>query len=275
MDIKALNNEFSLLDNKKDRYLLILIVFIFSVFFINLFKPWNIGRWYSDSGFIQFLRLSSYGLVVSLVLLFTQFPLRKIFKQEKFRLKTYILWLFIEIAFISLVYIFFYGNPIGNFINDFLFSLKYTLLGIFIPYSFALLIIYYKNQKAEIEQLQTKISQPNEKKLMAFKDENNKIKFSILAKDLLFLESTDNYVSVFYILDNKTQRQLLRNTLKNLENTLNEHSVLRCHRSYMVNTQNIEFVKKEGKKLNIKIRLTDKDIPVSEKYSPQFLDFLS
>jgi hypothetical protein len=275
MNFNFVNNKFSLLDTKKDRHLLIVIVLIFSILFINLFKPWNIGRWHSDSGFIQFLRLSSYGLVVALVFLFTQFPLRKIFNQQQFKFKTYILWLFIEISFISLVYIFLYGNPIGNFINDFLFSLRYTLLGICIPYSFALLIIYYKNQKAEIEQLQTKISKPSEKKLIAFKDENHKIKFSVLGKDLLLIESTDNYVSVFYILNDKVQRQLLRNTLKNLEELLKENYIIRCHRSYMVNPKNVEFVKKEGKKLNIKVRLMDKTIPVSQKYSSLFLDFLS
>jgi len=275
MNLNFANDKFTLLDAKKDRYLLVIIVFIFSILFINLFKPWNIGRWYSDSGFIQFLRLSSYGLVVALVFLFTQFPLRKIFNQQEFQLKTYILWLFIEISLISLVYIFLYGNPIGNFLNDFLFSLRYTLLGIFIPYSFALFIIYYKNQKAEIEQLQTKISKPAEKKLIAFKDENGKIKFSLLARDLLLLESTDNYVSVFYILNEKVHRQLLRNTLKNLEKLLKENLIIRCHRSYMVNPENVEFVKKDGKKLNIKVRLMDKTIPVSQKYSSLFLDFLS
>ena len=168
-----------------------------------------------------------------------------------------------------------YGNPIGNFVNDLVYALRYTLLGIWIPYSFAILIIYYINQREEILHLQTKISQPAAKKLIAFKDENDKIKFSVLAKDLLILESTDNYVSVFYILEDKVQRELLRNTMKNLEETFKESSVIRCHRSFMVNYENVEFVKKAGKKLNLKVRLMDKTIPVSEKYSPLFLDFLS
>uniref|UniRef100_UPI003217ECCD LytTR family DNA-binding domain-containing protein n=1 Tax=uncultured Draconibacterium sp. TaxID=1573823 RepID=UPI003217ECCD len=275
MNFKFLNNQFNLLDDKRDRFLLILIVLVFSIFFINLFTPWNIGRWYSDSGFIKFLRLSSYGIVVALVLLFTQFPLRKQLRQPHFKIKTYLLWLLIEIALISLVYIFMYGNPVGNFVNDFLFSIKYTLLGICIPYSFALLIIYYKNQKAEIKQLQTKIAQTPDKKLIVFKDENGKIKFSVLAKDLLVLESTDNYVSVFYILDGKVQRELLRNTMKKMEESFKESSVIRCHRSFMVNSENVEFVKKSGKKLNLKVRFMDKTIPVSEKYSSLFLAFLS
>jgi len=275
LNLNFLNNDFTLLDKKRDKYLLALIILVFTIVFINLFKPWNIGRWYSDSGFIKFLRLSSYGVVVASVLLFTQFPLRRLFKVETFKIKTYILWLFIEVILICMVYIIMYGNPIGNFINDLVYALRYTLLGIWIPYSFAILIIYYKNQREEILLLQTRISQPSTKKLIAFKDENDKIKFSVLAKDLLILESTDNYVSVFYILEGKVQRELLRNTMKNLEETFKESSVIRCHRSFMVNSQNVEFVKKAGKKLNLKVRLMDKTIPVSEKYSSLFLDFLS
>ena len=274
MNLTFLNKEFSLIDKKQDKFLLIIIVFVFSLFFINLFEPWNIGRWYSDSGIIKFLRLSSYGFVVALVFLFTQFPLRKLFKQQKFRIKTYILWIIFEIILISLVYIFLYGNPIGNFANDFIFSLKYTVLGIIIPYSFAILIIYYKNQQAEIRSLQKMTSYPSDKKMIAFRDEKEKIKFSVLTKDLLFLESTDNYVSVHYILENKVQRKLLRNTLKKLEETLDDDSIIRCHRSFMVNMKNIEFVQKEGKKINVKMKMLDTDIPVSPKYSPLFLELL-
>ena len=275
MSISFLNKKFTLLDNKDDRYLLILVVFIFSVIFLNIFQPFNISRWYSDSGFIQFLRLSSYGFVIAIVFLFTQFPLRKIFNLQEFKLKNYLLWLIIEIALINLVYIFLYGNPIGNFINDLGFSLKYSLLSIWLPYSFAILIVYYKNQREEIKSLKTTVAKSPEKRLVVLKDENGKIKFSVLANDLLVLESTDNYVSVFYILQNKVQRKLLRNSLKNMEEMLKESGIMRCHRSFMVNPANVEFMQKKGKKLNIKIKHFDKSIPVSEKYSSPFLDFLS
>jgi hypothetical protein len=275
MNLNFLNNNFNLLDKKEDRYLLIFVVFIFSVIFLNVFQPFNITRWYSDSGLIQFFRLSSYGFVIAIVFLFTQFPLRKIFKIPAFKIKSYLLWLVIEIALINLVYIFLYGNPIGNFRNDLIFSLKYTLMSIWLPYSFAILIVYYKNQRAEIASLKLNANKPTEKRSIIFKDENDKIKFSVLSKDLLLLESTDNYVSVFYFLDNKVQRKLLRNSLKNMEEMLKENSIVRCHRSFMVNPANVEFMQKEGKKLKIKLRNFDKPIPVSEKYSTPFLSFLS
>ncbi len=270
-----LNKNFTLLDKKEDRYLLIVVVFVFCVIFLNVFEPFNIGRWYSDSGFIQFLRLSSYGFVIAVVFLFTQFPLRKFFNIKEFKIKTFLLWLIIEIALINLAYIILYGNPIGNFINDLGFSLKYTLLSIWLPYSFAVLIVYYKNQRNEIESLKTRVNKLPEKRLIVFKDENGKVRFSVVANDLLLLESTDNYVSVFYILQNKVQRKLLRNTLKNLEEMLKENSIIRCHRSFMVNPVNVEFMQKEGKKLQLKIKHVEKTIPVSEKYSSPFPDLLS
>ena len=123
--------------------------------------------------------------------------------------------------------------------------------------------------------LKTNANKPPEKRLLVFKDENGKIKFSVLPKDLLLLESTDNYVSVFYILQNKVQRKLLRNTLKNMEEMLKENSIVRCHRSFMVNIANVDFMQKEAKKFNIKIKHLDKVIPVSEKYSSPFLSFLT
>ncbi len=274
-NLSFLNHPVKLLDRKPDRYLLILVVLLFSVVFVNIFQPFNIARWYSDSGLIQLLRLSGYGVIIALVFLFTQFPLRRLFKVQHFTVKTYILWLIIELALINLSYIFVYGNPIGNFINDLGFSLKYTLLSIWLPYSFAILIVYYKNQRDEIEVLKNSANKPTEKRLIVFKDENGKTKFSILVADLLLLESTDNYVSVFYILQNKVQRKLLRNSLKNMEEMLKENAIIRCHRSFMVNPANIEFMQKDGKKLNIKIKQFDRSIPVSEKYSSPFLDFLS
>nr|WP_321357405.1 LytTR family DNA-binding domain-containing protein [uncultured Draconibacterium sp.] len=275
MNLKVLNNSFSLLDRKKDRYLLVIIVLVFSIFFINVFKPWNIGRWYSDSPIIQFLRLSSYGFVSSLVLLFTQFPLRKFLHQQTFKVKYYLLWILIEIVLISLVYIFLYGNPIGNFINDFLFSLKYTVLGILIPYTFALLLIYYKKHSEEIEQLKNQLSGTDTNQLLTFTDEKGKPRFSVRSKDFLYIESTDNYVTVNFMLEGKLQRKLLRNTMKNMESQLGSETILRCHRSFMVNTQNVDFVEKENKKLNLHLHSSEATVPVSEKYSPLLLTVLS
>jgi hypothetical protein len=273
MNSTFLNKSFPLLDSKKDRYFLILFCFAFSVLFINLFVPFNINRWFSDSALVQFLRLSSYGFVVALVLLFSQFPLRNLFGVNSFSIKSFALWFTLEISTTSLVYIFLYGNPLGNFVNDFFFSLRYTFLGIALPYSVALLIIYYKTQRSELKELKgIKIETSG---LVSFKDEYDKIRFSAPADHIIMLESTDNYVSVYYLANGKEQRTLVRNSLKNLESELAEKGFIRCHRSFIVNSRNIGFVEKKGKKILIRMQHADKVIPVSEKYSSRFLSFLS
>ncbi len=265
--LSVLNRDFKLLDDKKDRLLFISICFVFAVLFINIFVPFNINRWGSDSGFIQFIRLSSYGFVVGIVFLFTQFPLRKWFNTSHFKIKSYILWLLIEISLISLVYIFLYGNPIGNFYNDLVFSLKYTTLGILLPYSFSMMLINYKNQKKKLKELHRKIEKPVFQNLINFSDENGKIKFSIQKKDLLFLESTDNYITIYYKTENKLQRKLIRNSLKNIEESLREQSIIRCHRTYMINISKIESIQRENKQIQLKIEGYENLIPVSRKYT--------
>jgi hypothetical protein len=275
MNLSFSNRPFPLLDKKQDRYFLILFCLVFGILFINIFVPFNINRWFSDSAFIQFLRLSSFGLIVSLVLWFTQFPLRTVFKIHSFTIKSFSLWFLLETILTSLVYIFLYGNPLGNFVNDFIFSLKYTFLGIVLPYSFVLVIIHYKNRQNKISPQQVNLNQPLEKSLISFKDESGKIRFSAQPADVLLLESTDNYITVHYLFGGKVHRKLLRNTLKNIEDTMSKNGFIRCHRSFMVNTQNISFVQKEGKKMVIRFKQFDKVIPVSEKYSSLFLRFLS
>ena len=272
--LNFLHKSFTLLDHKTDRYLIIAIIFAFSVLFINTFEPWNIGRWYSDSGLIEFMRLSSYGLVVTLVLLFTQFPLRKFFKQQQFTVITFSLWFIIEISLISLVYILLYGNLIGNFLNDFFFSIRYTLLGVILPYSFALLIINFKNQRREIAGLKRKLALPAQKKLIGFFDDKGNLKFSLLPKDILLLEASDNYVVIHYMSEEKVRRELLRNTMKTMEEDLKQSAIIRCHRSFMVNPEKIEYLKKTGKKRWLKIHKIEEQIPVSEKYSSLYSDFL-
>jgi hypothetical protein len=245
-------------------------VFVFSVAFLNLFVPFNINRWYSDSGIIQFLRLSSYGFIVALVFLFTQFPLRNWLKQKQFKIKFYIIWLLIEIILISLVYMLLYGNPIGNFVNDFVFSIRYTVLGIILPYSFALMFIYYKNQRTEIFNLRKNIEVPPTENLLKLSDENNRIKFSVLSSNLLYLEGADNYVYIYYLENEKVKREILRNSLKNLEERLKQESIIRCHRSYIVNSRKIESGKKSGKTIHLKLTHVAEIIPVSPKYQSLF-----
>lgn len=106
-------------------------------------------------------------------------------------------------------------------------------------------------------------------------DDRNKLIFSVLRKELLMIESSDNYVSIYYLLNDKVKREVLRKTMSSLEALFQGSTMIRCHRSYMVNVEQIEYVKKEGKKLQIKVYAIDNTLPVSNTYNSLFLDYIT
>lgn len=272
--INFINRDFDLLDKRNDRLFVILTCMTISIIFTNVFVPFNVDRWFRDSGIQQFMRLSSYGVVFAIVFLLTQFPLRRLFGIARFKVKTYLLWLFIELSIISMIFVFMYDRAEGDFLNDYIFSLKYTFLGILIPYVIALLVVYIRNQQVEIKKLNKNVIREYID-LISFKDENQNVKFSLKNADLLFLESTDNYVAIYYMSSGKIKRSLIRNTLKALEEKQLPENIIRSHRSYMVNLMNIEYIRKRKRIYQIKLKNYDTLLSVSQKYKQRFQDILN
>ncbi|MCO5267112.1 MAG: LytTR family transcriptional regulator [Lentimicrobium sp.] len=84
---------------------------------------------------------------------------------------------------------------------------------------------------------------------------------------LIYLEAADNYVYIHYLDGNKPVRQLLRNNLKKLEEELVKTSLVRCHRSYMVNSNRVMLIRREKEGLTLELDLPEKqNIHVSKSY---------
>ena len=101
---------------------------------------------------------------------------------------------------------------------------------------------------------------------MDFYSENEKSKISILSQALLFIKSEDNYVELFYLSKDKVRSELLRNSLKTIEDAYKDTKYLvRCHRSYMINPSQIVKIidKKPQPVLDLWHSIS---IPVSGKY---------
>ncbi|MDA3821943.1 MAG: LytTR family DNA-binding domain-containing protein [Bacteroidales bacterium] len=200
--------------------------------------------------------------------------MRKWFGIAHFKVKTYFLWVLIEIALVSTIYVILFDREPGGFILDYIYSLQYTILGMLIPYIFSLFIIHNRYQRFEIKNLSKNIVK-GYNDLINFKEENQNVKFSIINADLLFLEATDNYVSIYYLNNGDVKRSLIRNTLKALELEQLPENIIRCHRSYMVNLKHIEYVKKNNRSFQIKLKNYDQLLQVSQKYKPAFLEILN
>lgn len=106
---------------------------------------------------------------------------------------------------------------------------------------------------------------------MTIVDENEKPILTVKPSCLLFLKSEDNYVSVFFLRNKEVKKDIVRTSLKKLEQELPIPPLLRTHRSYMVNIDQLATVNKKHKGYEIWLNgLTSGPIPVSASYRKTF-----
>ncbi len=286
MDInELLNRKFTLIDSKKNRVFLVVFNSVFLILFLNIYLPFNIEQWAGTEEGNYLLILSLFWLIASLIIAFSQFVLRYLFKQNEFIIKTYLIWIFFEYFIIGIILTIIFSdfNSFISFLMELGFSVRLIFAIAIIPNALVILILSllkYKREMSEkeeeIEELRIerkKVVVSNE--LINLPDDKGSIKFSLPLDDMLYLESTDNYVVVFYTSNGVVKKELLRNSLKKLENVFGDLPLKRCHRSYMVNLNNLSLVKKSGQKMILSLSNTSETIPVSKTYQKEFNEFLN
>lgn len=105
--------------------------------------------------------------------------------------------------------------------------------------------------------------------------ENQNEFLSLTADQLMYIVSADNYVEVVSRSPDGIRKQLLRNTLKNVEESLaTNHRLMRCHRAYIVNLSLIEHVTGNSQGYRITMAGSENVIPVSRSKSAAFRERL-
>lgn len=85
--------------------------------------------------------------------------------------------------------------------------------------------------------------------------------------ELLYIESADNYCSVVFFHGGKPYKELLRSSLSRLESQISDERILRCHRSYIVNLNQVLNVTGNAQGYKLHLANTSEVIPVARKYS--------
>jgi DNA-binding LytR/AlgR family response regulator len=183
----------------------------------------------------------------------------------------YILWVFAEVLAMALFYTLFEKLFIqdSRYILDlFRISVKNTTLVLFIPYSVLWLYFSLQDKKNQLQKLESTPVGVDSKKMIPLIDEKGILRFSVKVENLLYIESADNYVNIFYIDKSKTARFTLRNSIKRLELLLKSVEVIRCHRSYMVNFEKVKILRKDKDELILELDgPSNIEIPVSKTYA--------
>lgn len=86
---------------------------------------------------------------------------------------------------------------------------------------------------------------------------------NLRVRDLLYVEASDNYSTVYWRDDAGLQKKMLRANLKSIESQLDSANVVRCHRSFMVNINAIRQVEGNTNGYRLSIRDSDFRVPVS------------
>lgn len=96
---------------------------------------------------------------------------------------------------------------------------------------------------------------------------NTKESVSMHSDELLFVESAGNYAIINYIKSGELAQKNIRTTIKQLEEQLRSHTfVIRCHRAFLVNINNISNVEGNSQGTRLAFTKTTQKIPVSRAY---------
>lgn len=110
---------------------------------------------------------------------------------------------------------------------------------------------------------------------IVFESENKSEYFKLALEQIMLIKSANNYIEVIYKTGDKISKRLLRNTIKNTEEFFSKYPTLvRCHRSCIVNKNYIK--KLEKGKDGLKLALFDypQEIHVSRLYALKVKDAL-
>ncbi len=128
----------------------------------------------------------------------------------------------------------------------------------------------HQKTAVEVEQTFTLHTATNQESLVLLGDGA----LSVTPSDLLFCEARQNYVRCCYLQQGQLTEQIIRATLSGLEEQLDDSQLVRCHRSFLVNSEHIGKAYGNAQGLRLEVHHTEEVIPVSRAYVKTFRSFL-
>ena len=265
---------------------MILFTTVYSLVFINVFKPFNSETWIPNISTANYIMYSSIMVLVGMVVIsLSRVIMNYIVKKVQLTFPDYIIWLISDAVVLSIFYVFiaYKVGFVGNYLKDnpdmslweaifdiFRKATANTVWMLLIPYTISLLFLDNQYTKNRLKELGNRGFESN---IIHLKDEKGEIRLSINIENVLYAESADNYVIVKYINNDTIVDFLLRTNLKKLSEDLRDTPLQRCHRSYMINMLHVTSLKKDQTEFTIQFDTTSiKDITVSKSYQEAVME---
>lgn len=256
-----------LLHNAK---LIFLISIITSVFML-IFQPFKLSTFPIKDR----LEIGSFTGLITFSILGTSFLVlpsyfKKFFESDRWNVLKEIIWeSIILIILFAGYYVYFKFSNI--FVFSFIDFLKIIALS-FIPIAIIVMVnqnrllkVNYQNANDLNKKILSKIDSENETVL--FESEYKKDNIRLKPSSIIAIKSANNYVEIFWNNQNKLTKHILRMKLIKAEELLKEYKyITKCHRSYLINTQQVKKANASQQGLKLTIELLDFEVPVSETY---------
>ena len=259
---------------------------VYSLVFINIFRPFNSETWIPNNNSTNYFMYSSFMVLIGMVVVsLSRIIMGFVVKKVQITFPDYIIWLVAEAVVLSMFYVFiaYKVGFVDNYLNDntdmtlwesifdiYRKATANTVMMLLIPYSISLLFLdnqYLRNKLKEIG------DRGIESNIVHLKDEKGEVRLSINIENILYAEAADNYVTVKYISNDKLVDFLLRTNLKKLSDDLRDTPIQRCHRSFMINLLHVTSLQKDQTEFVIQFDTTSiKDITVSKTYQDSIME---
>ena len=260
---------------------------LYALVFLIIYAPFSNTAWFGVAKSESFLLTTTFVVVSVLYLVISRtvmfYVTKKSFKMSYIK---YALWLFGEIlligvfhAFLSMVYI-----KLPNYTPSFIIakSIFITFLALGVPYVVSALWVTLKDMHNTLQVTDTKnIASDGEAiaqniDIINIADNKGVLKFSVKLDNLYYIKAEDNYTIVYYSKNGMLNRYMIRCKIQTIEDTFRGTPLMRCHRTYIVNTNKIKVLRHESDGFYMDFDFEGIDpIPVSKTYTKSVVDYFS
>ena len=190
----------------------VLYIFIFSILFMLIYQPFSATAWFgvSDSQTLKFTVL--FYAVAVLTLIASKLLLCASQREKTFSVSTYITWVAVEYFLISLEYFGFtclltHVSDLSDTLYILFRTMICVLLILVIPYYTIALYAAYRDKVDELKLFKvthrTVVPGNGNSRMLYLNDSFGKMKMSVQEDSVYYIESQDNYVKIYYLLDGK------------------------------------------------------------------------
>lgn len=253
---------------------------IFLPLFLMIFQPFGLGEADFQG---KYLYMLAYGPLVFLILAANYYGIPpffpSLFDEEKWTVGKEFLWLCYNIFSGGLLLILFHFQVYPtqlSFAELFVYLLQIFMIAILPEAIYVLLTynIFLQSRLRQSEQINLKLKDHRNSRsdeVVAFQSQNQKEKLIVPLEDLLFIQSRDNYADIVWCESDQIRRTLLRSSLKELENQIRTPTIMRCHRSFIVNLARVYAVNGNARNYRLSLERYGEPIPVARAASKRVL----